>query len=218
MSARIENIAAELFSAKGADVKVAAFMASVGELAAHAYKHGSNAEQWQGKGSAARPMRGPWAIAFGFAATDNGAMVKGKEPQTAMAKAFRAVAALVAGALAEKGRDRTEDGCDSFELEIHATAQGILAPARAPRETDKDAAEAKALARALETIKSGAARLTETDAAALRAALATYDALRAAAAPAAPAAPAKPTAPATAPTAPATAPTAMAQAMAAALA
>lgn len=211
MSARIENIASELFSAKGADVKICAFMSSVGTLALHAYAHGSDKEQWSGKGTAARPLRGPWAIAFGATPNDKGDMVMGKAPQTAMAKAFRAVAQLVSATIAAKGRDRTEDGVMAFEAVLMSTAHAIISPSRQAKETDSAAAEAKTLARALEIIKSGAARLTETDADALRAALATFDSLRAAKAEAAPA-----KAKAKAEAAPAKAATALAQALAAA--
>lgn len=208
MSARIENIASELFSAKGADVKISAFMSSVGTLALHAYAHGSDKEQWAGKGTAARPLRGPWAIAFGATPNDKGDMVMGKAPQTAMAKAFRAVAQLVSAAIAAKGRDRTEDGVMAFEAVLMSTAQAIISPSRQAKETDAAASEAKALARALETIKASTQRLTDADADALRAALATFDSLRAAkAAPA----PAKAATAADAP-----APTALAQALAAA--
>ena len=220
MSNRIEQVAAELFSAKGAQVKVAAFVATVGALAAKAYTHGIDREQWQGKGSAARPLRGPWAMAFQPGAN-------GKIPSTAVARAFREVAAIVCSALDDKARDKTEAGQDIFEGMVYDIAANRLAPAGAPREektqAEKDAA---ALEKAVGVVAGAGTTLTQAQADSIRSALAAFDAMQAASATSATTvgkvqrAPStrKPTAPAPATMADDAAPSAMAQALAAAFA
>ena len=210
MSNRIEQVAVELFSAKGAQVKVAAFIATVGALAAKSYTHGIDREQWQGKGSAARPLRGPWAMAF--QPGENG-----KIPSTAVARAFREVAAIVCSALDDKARDKTDVGQDIFEGMVYDIAANRLAPASTPREekpqSEKDAA---ALAKAVGVVAGAGTALTQAQADSIRAALAAFDAMQAAGTATATAKgkPAKPAAPAV----PAVAPTAMATALAAAMA
>ena len=212
MSNRIEQVAVELFSAKGAQVKVAAFIATVGALAAKSYTHGIDREQWQGKGSAARPLRGPWAMAFQPGAN-------GKTPSTAVARAFREVAAIVCSALDDKARDKTDVGQDIFEGMVYDIAANRLAPASTPREEKPQAErDAAALDKAVRTVSDAGTALTQAQADSIRAALAAFDAMQAAGTATATATakgkPAKPAAPAV----PAVAPTAMAAALAAAMA
>lgn len=220
MSNRIEQVAVELFSAKGAQVKVAAFIATVGALAVKSYTHSIDKEQWQGKGSAARPLRGPWLAAFTPGAN-------GKLPSTAVARAFREVAAIVVSALDDKARDKTDVGQDIFEGMVYDIAANRLAPASTPREekpqAEKDAA---ALAKAVGVVAGAGTALTQAQADSIRAALAAFDAMQAASATSAATvgkvqrAPSesKPAAPAPAAMADDAAPSAMAQALAAALA
>ena len=175
---RNESAALDILTMKGAQLRHAGFCAAVLPLALHAYKHGSDREQWNGKGSAARPLRGAWSHVFTPAAN-------GRLPADAAARAFRAVAQALTAELENKKRDTTEEGCDLFLAALETIVAGIIAPARAAAEPkDETKVQADKLARAVRVIQDASVTLDDAMADALRAVLAAHDALRAAAKPA----------------------------------
>ena len=176
-TARNESAALDVLTMKGAQLRHAGFCAAVLPLALHAYKHGSDKEQWNGKGSAARPLRGAWAHVFTPAAN-------GRQPSDAAARAFRAVAQALTAELENKKRDTTEEGCDLFLAALETIVAGIIAPTRAAAPRDEAKAQADKIARAIRTIQDASVALDGAAVDALRAVIAAHDALRAAAKPA----------------------------------
>jgi hypothetical protein len=179
--ARTEAAALDILTLKGAELRHAGFCAAVLPLAVRTYKHGSDREQWSGKGSAARPLRGPWAVAF--ALND-----KGRPNSTAAARAFRAVADMLTAEFSTK-RDTSDEGVELFLAAAETLVAGILAPARtaptADEQTEREArAAAKKIESAIRNIQDAAAVLTGEQADALRAVLAAHAAASAATAPA----------------------------------
>ena len=173
-TARNESAALDVLTMKGAQLRHAGFCAAVLPLALHAYKHGSDKEQWNGKGSPARPLRGAWAHVFTPAAN-------GRLPADAAARAFRAVAQALTSELENKKRDTTKDGVDLFADTLETIVAGIIAPARAAAPVKDEAkAQADKLARAIRAIQDASVTLDDSAVDALRAVVAAHDAMRAA--------------------------------------
>ena len=173
-TARNESAALDILTMKGAQLRHAGFCAAVLPLALHAYKHGSDKEQWSGKGSPARPLRGAWAHVF----TPN---AKGRLPSDAAARAFRAVAQALTAELENKKRDTSEEACALLADTLETIVAGIIAPARAAAPVKDEAkAQADKLARAIRAIQDAAVTLDAADVDALRAVIASHDAMRAA--------------------------------------
>ena len=175
-TARNESAALDILTMKGAQLRHAGFCAAVLPLALHAYKHGSDKEQWSGKGSPARPLRGAWAHVF----TPN---AKGRLPSDAAARAFRAVAQALTVELDNKKRDTSPEGVDLFADTLETIVAGIIAPARAAVAKDEAKAQADKMARAVRIIQDAASVLDDATVDALRAVIAAHDALRAASTP-----------------------------------
>lgn len=142
---RIESLASEVITAKGTQLRHAGFWAAVSPLAERSYRHGSDREQWTGKGSTARPLRSCWQAAF--------TPVNGKLPSTAGARAFRALAAFVAEEQNKKRRDTSPEGVDLFLSAAETIVAAILAPARAPKSVDKSAREKAAIEKAIKLLQ-----------------------------------------------------------------
>ena len=176
-TARNESAALDILTMKGAQLRHAGFCAAVLPLALHAYKHGSDKEQWNGKGSPARPLRGAWAHVFTPA-------TNGRLPSDAAARAFRAVAQALTAELENKKRDTSEDACALLADTLETIVAGIIAPARAPAVKDEAKAQADKLARAIRAIQDASVTLDDSAVDALRTVIATHDAMRAAMAPA----------------------------------
>lgn len=180
-TARSESAALDIVTMKGAQLRHAGFCAAVLPLALHAYKHGSDKEQWSGKGSPARPLRGAWAHVFTPASN-------GRLPADAAARAFRAVAQALTSELENKKRDTTDEGCELFLAALETIVAGIIAPAREAKPAKDEAkVQADKLARAVRDIQNAATVLDDAAIDALRAVIKAHDALRAAAKPAKPA-------------------------------
>lgn len=176
-TARNEGAALDILTMKGAQLRHAGFCAAVLPLALHAYKHGSDKEQWSGKGSPARPLRGAWAHVFTPA-------TNGRLPSDAAARAFRAVAQALSAELENKKRDTSDDACALLADTLETIVAGIIAPARAPVAKDEAKAQADKLARAIRAIQDASATLDDSAVDALRAVVAAHDAMRAASTPA----------------------------------
>ena len=176
-TARNEAAALDVLTMKGAQLRHAGFCAAVLPLALHAYKHGSDKEQWSGKGSPARPLRGAWAHVFTPA-------TNGRLPADAAARAFRAVAQALSAELENKKRDTSDDACALLADTMETIVAGIIAPARAPAAKDEAKAQADKLARAIRAIQDASVTLDDSAVDALRAVIASHDAMRAAMAPA----------------------------------
>ena len=174
---RNEAAALDVLTMKGAQLRHAGFCAAVLPLALHAYKHGSDKEQWSGKGSPARPLRGAWAHVFTPA-------TNGRLPSDAAARAFRAVAQALTAELENKKRDTSEDACALLADTLETIVAGIIAPSRAPAAKDEAKAQADKLARAIRAIQDASATLEDSAVDALRAVIAAHDAMRAASKPA----------------------------------
>ena len=172
-TARNESAALDVLTMKGAQLRHAGFCAAVLPLALHAYKHGSDKEQWSGKGSPARPLRGAWAHVFTPA-------TNGRLPADAAARAFRAVAQALMAELENKKRDTSEDACALLADTLETIVAGIIAPARAAATKDEAKAQADKLARAIRAIQDASATLDDSAVDALRAVIAAHDARRAA--------------------------------------
>ena len=172
-TARNESAALDILTMKGAQLRHAGFCAAVLPLALHAYKHGSDKEQWSGKGSPARPLRGAWAHVFTPA-------TNGRLPSDAAARAFRAVAQALTAELENKKRDTSEEACALLADTLETIVAGIIAPARAAVKKDESKAQADKLARAIRAIQDASATLDDSAVDALRAVVAAHDALRAA--------------------------------------
>ena len=172
-TARNEAVALDILTMKGAQLRHAGFCAAVLPLALHAYKHGSDKEQWSGKGSPSRPLRGAWAHEFTPAAN-------GRLPSDAAARAFRAVAQALTVELDNKKRDTSDDACALLADTLETIVAGIIAPARAAVKKDEAKAQADKLARAIRAIQDASATLDDSAVDALRAVVATHDAMRAA--------------------------------------
>lgn len=172
-AARNEGAALDVLTMKGAQLRHAGFCAAVLPLALHAYKHGSDKEQWSGKGTLARPLRGAWAHVFTPAAN-------GRLPADAAARAFRAVAAALTVELDNKKRDTSDDACALLADTLETIVAGIIAPARAAPAKDEAKADAAKLARAVRAIQDASAALDSAAVDALRAVIAAHDAMAAA--------------------------------------
>ena len=186
---RNEAAALDVLTMKGAQLRHAGFCAAVLPLALHAYKHGSDKEQWSGKGSPARPLRGAWAHVFTPA-------TNGRLPADAAARAFRAVAQALMAELENKKRDTSDDACALLADTLETIVAGIIAPARAAVKKDETKAQADKLARAIRAIQDASVTLDDAAVDALRAVVAAHDAMRAASAASAD----KPSKPASTPT------------------
>lgn len=169
---RNEAAALDILTMKGAQLRHAGFCAAVLPLALHAYKHGSDKEQWNGKGSPARPLRGAWAHVFTQAAN-------GRLPSDAAARAFRAVAQALSAELENKKRDTSEEACALLADTLETIVAGIIAPARAAVKKDETKAQADKLARAIRAIQDASVTLDDAAIDALRTVIVTYEALRA---------------------------------------
>lgn len=173
---RNEAAALDVLTMKGAQLRHAGFCAAVLPLALHAYKHGSDKEQWSGKGSPARPLRGAWAHVFTPA-------TNGRLPADAAARAFRAVAQALMAELENKKRDTSEDACALLADTLETIVAGIIAPARAAVKKDETKAQADKLARAIRAIQDASVTLDDSAVGALRAVVTAHDAMRAASKP-----------------------------------
>ena len=173
---RNEAAALDVLTMKGAQLRHAGFCAAVLPLALHAYKHGSDKEQWSGKGSPARPLRGAWAHVFTPATS-------GRLPADAAARAFRAVAQALMAELENKKRDTSDDACALLADTLETIVAGIIAPARvASAAKDEAKAQADKVARAIRAIQDASTVLDDSAVDALRAVVAAHDAMRAASA------------------------------------
>ena len=178
-TSRSEAAALDILTMKGAQLRHAGFCAAVLPLALHAYKHGSDKEQWSGKGSPARPLRGAWAHVFTPA-------TNGRLPADAAARAFRAVAQALSAELENKKRDTSDDACALLADTLETIVAGIIAPARAQAVKDEAKAQADKVARAVRAIQDASVTLDDSAVDALRAVVAAHDAMRAAVKPADP--------------------------------
>lgn len=164
-AAALESLAA-LLTAKGADAKIGAVWPVIEAVASSIYVNGSRKEQFFDAAIKAGRARHPAFIA----------LHAGKAP---VCRAFRAVLDVYASALTDKARDLSQDAHDVLLGAMADTFANAAAPA--PRATkpqgEKDAA---ALQRAIGIVTGAATVLTEEQANALRAALATYEGLQAA--------------------------------------
>ena len=170
-AAALESLAS-LLTAKGADAKIGAVWPVIEAVASSIYVNGSRKEQFFDAAVKAGRERHPAFVALHM----------GKSP---MCRAFRATLDVYASALTDKARDLTQGAHDALLGMMADTFASAAAPA--PRTSkpqgEKDAAS---LTRAIGIVASAATVLTGEQAAALRAALATYDSLKAAQAPKAP--------------------------------
>lgn len=179
-AAALEAVAS-LLTRKGAEAKTGAVWPVIEAVASAIYANGARKEQFfDVKGRERHPA---------FTALHEG--------KTPLARAFRATLQAFAARLVSKERTLTQEAHDSLLNDMCAAFCAAATPAQraAKPQADKDGA---ALARAVEVVRGGATVLSQAQADALRAVLATYDTLQAATA----------VHPATAPTAvhPATAP------------
>ena len=165
-AAALEAVAS-LLTRKGAEARIGAVWPVIEAVASAIYANGARKEQFfDVKGRERHPA---------FTALHNG--------KTPIGRAFRATLQGFAGRLIAKDRALTQEAHDSLLQDMCAAFCAAATPAqRAPRaQADKDAA---ALARAVETVRGGATVLSQAQADALRAVLATYDTLQHATAPA----------------------------------
>ena len=171
-AAALESLAS-LLTAKGADAKIGAVWPVIEAVASAVYVNGARKEQFFDAAVKNGRARHP-----AFAALHTG-----KAP---VCRAFRAVIDVYASALTDKSRDLSQAAHDALLGMMADTFASAAAPA--PRTSkspgEKDAA---ALVRAIGIVTGAATVLSKEQAAALRAALATYDSLQDAQEPKAPA-------------------------------
>ena len=170
-AAALESLAS-LLTAKGADAKIGAVWPVIEAVASAVYVNGARKEQFFDAACKAGRARHPAFVA----------LHTGKAP---VCRAFRATLDVYASALTDKARDLTQGAHDALlgmMADTFASAAASVPRASKPQ-GEKDAAS---LTRAIGIVASAATVLTVEQAAALRAALNTYDSLKDAQAPKAP--------------------------------